>query len=119
MEAYDGLAILTTNQRSALDPAFLRRIRFAVQFPFPDTRARAEIWRRCFPPAAPTEGLDFGCLAQLNVAGGHIRNMALNAAFHAAAAGSPIRMQHLLLAARAEFAKLERALPEAQVRGWS
>ncbi len=119
MEAYDGLAILTTNQRSALDPAFLRRIRFAVQFPFPDAPARAEVWRRIFPPEAPTESLDFERLSRLNLAGGNIRNMALNAAFHAAAAGTPIGMNHILLAARAEYAKLERPLPEAEVRGWT
>ena len=58
MESYRGLAILTTNLKSALDTAFLRRIRFVVQFPFPDAAQRAEIWRRVFPPATPTEGLD-------------------------------------------------------------
>jgi SpoVK/Ycf46/Vps4 family AAA+-type ATPase len=118
METYDGLAILTTNQRGALDPAFLRRIRFVVQFPFPDAAARAEIWKRVFPPEAPTDGLAADLLARLNVAGGNIRNMALNAAFHAAADGAPVRMEHVLLAARSEFAKLERPLPEAEVRGW-
>jgi hypothetical protein len=119
MEAYDGLAILTTNQRSALDPAFLRRLRFAVQFPFPDPAGRAEIWRRVFPETVPTVDLDVDRLAQLNVAGGNIRTMALNAAFHAAAGGTDVQMDHILLAAKAEFAKLERPLPEAQVRGWT
>ncbi|MET0714541.1 MAG: AAA family ATPase [Mycetocola sp.] len=119
MEAYDGLAILTTNQRSALDPAFLRRLRFAVQFPFPDPAGRAEIWRRAFPTSLPTTGLDINRLAQLNVTGGNIRTIALNAAFHAAAAGSSVQMDHILRAAKSEFAKLERSLPEAQVRGWT
>ena len=119
MEAYDGLAILTTNQRSALDPAFLRRLRFAVQFPFPDPAGRAEIWRRVFPTKVPTVDLDVDQLAQLNVAGGNIRTMALNAAFHAAASGTDVQMSHILLAAKAEFAKLERPLPEGQVRGWT
>ena len=81
MEAYRGLAILTTNQRSALDNAFLRRLRFVVEFPFPDASGRAEIWRRVFPAATPTEGLDVTRLARLNVAGGNIRNIAVNAAF--------------------------------------
>src|SRR5690606_22369307 len=58
MEAYHGLAILTTNMRNALDPAFLRRLRFVVQFPFPDAEQRAEIWRRIFPSQAPTRDLD-------------------------------------------------------------
>src|SRR5205085_11212847 len=96
MEAYRGLAVLTTNLKSALDPAFLRRIRFVVQFPFPDAAQRAEIWRRAFPSATPTDDLDIPMLAQLNVAGGNIRNIALNAAFLAADAEEPVRMRHVL-----------------------
>ncbi|MBA4156981.1 MAG: ATP-binding protein [Gemmatimonadetes bacterium] len=118
MEAYRGLAILTTNMKSALDPAFLRRIRFLVQFPFPDAAQRAEIWRRIFPAATPTEGLDVARLARLNVAGGNIRNIALNAAFLAAAAAQPVRMEHLLRATRGEYAKLEKPLTDTEVAGW-
>jgi hypothetical protein len=118
MEAYQGLAILTTNMKDTLDAAFLRRIRFIVQFPFPDAAQRAEIWKRIFPSAAPTEGLDMMKLAQLNVAGGNIRNISLNAAFIAANAGEPIRMQHVLRAARSEYTKLEKSLTSAETRGW-
>jgi ATPase family associated with various cellular activities (AAA) len=118
MEAYRGLAILTTNMKDVLDTAFLRRIRFIVQFPFPDAAQRTEIWRRIFPKAAPTEGLDVEKLAQLNIPGGNIRNIALNAAFIAADAGEPIRMQHLLRAARHEYAKLEKTLTSAETKGW-
>ena len=53
MEEYRGLAILTTNMKEALDPAFLRRIRFVVQFPFPDARQRFLIWEKVFPEATP------------------------------------------------------------------
>jgi hypothetical protein len=119
MESYRGLAILTSNMKNALDTAFLRRIRFIVQFPFPDTAQRAEIWRRIFPLNTPTEGLDVGKLARLNVAGGNIRNIALNAAFLAADAGEPVRMSHLLRAARSEYAKLEKPLTEAEIGGWT
>jgi SpoVK/Ycf46/Vps4 family AAA+-type ATPase len=118
MEAYRGLAILTTNMKSALDTAFLRRIRFVVSFPFPDAAQRAEIWLRMFPPQVPTEGLDRAKLARLNIAGGNIRNIALNAAFIAADAGEPVRMRHLLRAARSEYAKLEKTLSEAEIAGW-
>jgi hypothetical protein len=118
MEAYRGLAILTTNLKSALDAAFLRRIRFVVQFPFPDAAQRAEIWRRIFPSETPTEGLDVTKLARLNVAGGNIRNIALNAAFLAADAGEQVRMSHLLRAARGEYAKLEKPLTEGEIGGW-
>jgi hypothetical protein len=118
MEAYGGLAILTTNQRAALDPAFLRRLRFVVSFPFPDAAQRAGIWRRAFPAGTPAEGLDFDKLARLNVSGGAIRNIALAAAFLAADAGGPVRMCHLLHAARAECAKLEKAMTAAEIGGW-
>jgi ATP-dependent 26S proteasome regulatory subunit len=118
MEAYRGLAILTTNLRSALDTAFLRRIRFIVQFPFPDAAHRLEIWRRVFPSATPTANLDLARLARLNVAGGNIRNIALNAAFLAADAGEPVGMAHLLQASRGEYAKLEKPLTEAEIGGW-
>jgi hypothetical protein len=119
MEAYRGLAILTTNMKSALDHAFLRRIRFVVQFPFPDPEQRAEIWRRAFPRTAPTEGLDETKLARLNVAGGNIRNIAVTAAFLAAEAGESIQMRHVLNAARGEYAKLEKPLTETEIGGWA
>ncbi|MDF3015442.1 MAG: ATPase central domain protein [Thermomicrobiales bacterium] len=118
MESYRGVAVLATNMKSALDPAFLRRIRFVVNFPFPDAMQRAEIWRRVFPPATPTEALDVDTLARLTVPGGSIRNIALNAAFLAASSGEPVRMRHLHRAARVEYAKLERPLPEAEIAGW-
>jgi len=118
MEAYHGVAILTTNSREALDTAFLRRIRFAVQFPFPAADERAAIWARIFPRKLPTHGLDVGKLARLSVAGGNIRNIAVNAAFGAARDDSPLTMRHLLEAARAEFVKLEKALPASEVEEW-
>jgi hypothetical protein len=118
MEAYRGLAVLTTNQRAALDPAFLRRLRFVVQFPFPVVAQREAIWRRVFPPAMPRAELDYAKLARLPMPGGHIRNIALNAAFLAAEADEPLRMAHLARAAHHEAAKHERPLPETQTRGW-
>lgn len=118
MESYRGLAILATNMKSALDHSFLRRIRFVVDFPFPDSEQRAEIWRRIFPASLPMEGLRIDRLARLNVAGGHIRNIAMNAAFLAADSGEPLRMKHLLHAVRGEYAKLEKSLTELETVGW-
>ncbi len=109
IDAYRGLAILTSNLKSALDRAFLRRIRFVVQFPFPDEAARQELWRRQFPERAPRGEIDFGALARLQLSGGHIRNVVLNAAFVAAEQIEPIGHAALTSAARAEFAKLERS----------
>ncbi len=118
MEAYGGLAILTTNLKKAIDQAFLRRIRFVVQFPFPDLSQREEIWQRMFPPKLPTEGLDWQKLARLNVPGGNIRSIALNGAFLAADAGEPVGMHHLLRAAQTEYAKLEKTPTTAEIGGW-
>lgn len=118
MEAYRGLAILTTNMKSALDKAFLRRIRFVVQFPYPDASLRAEIWKRVFPDNTPTENLDSEKLARLNIPGGNIRNIALNAAFMAAHENQPVQMAHIALAARTEYSKLERTLSTNEVGKW-
>jgi hypothetical protein len=116
VEAYRGLAILTTNMKSALDRAFLRRIRFVVNFPFPDVTAREQIWRRQFPSRAPLGDVDFKALAKLNLPGGNINSIALNAAFKAADGDTPIDQATLMSAARAEFAKLERSMGDAAAR---
>ncbi|MBW4615157.1 MAG: ATP-binding protein [Desmonostoc vinosum HA7617-LM4] len=118
IESYRGLAILTTNLKSSIDQAFLRRLRFVVQFPFPDANQRAEIWQRVFPTQTPTQGLDFAKLAQLSVTGGHIRNIALNAAFIAADADEPLGMQHILQATKNEYTKLERSLTDTEISNW-
>ena len=118
MESYRGLAILTSNLKNALDSAFLRRIRFVVQFPFPDPAQRAEIWRRVFPRQTPILGLRPERLAQLDVTGGNIRNIALNAAFLAADDAAPVSMQYVLEAARGEYAKIEKPLTAAETTGW-
>jgi ATPase family associated with various cellular activities (AAA) len=118
MEAYQGLAILTTNLKETIDTAFLRRIRFVIKFPFPDVPQRKELWERIFPARTPTQDLDASKLARLNVAGGNIRNIALNAAFLAAEAAEPVQMKHVLAASKSEYAKLERSLTDAEIRGW-
>lgn len=119
IEAYRGLAILTSNLRANLDTAFLRRITFFVNFPFPDQALRRVIWERIFPAATPSEHLDYAKLARLNLAGGNIRNIALNAAYIAADQDQPVRMEHLLAAARRECAKIDRPLSAAETGGWA
>jgi hypothetical protein len=110
MESYGGLAILATNMKSALDQAFMRRLRFVVDFPFPGVAERTAMWQKAFPPGTPTDALDAGRLARLNVTGGHIAVIALNAAFGAAHAGTPVTMPLVLEAARIEFRKLGRPI---------
>jgi SpoVK/Ycf46/Vps4 family AAA+-type ATPase len=118
MEAYRGMAILTSNMKEAVDPAFLRRLRIVVRFPFPDAGQRALIWERAFPRDTPREGLDVAKLARLHVSGGSIRTIALNAAFLAADAGEPVRMGHVLRAARIECAKAEKTIGDHEIAGW-
>jgi AAA+ superfamily predicted ATPase len=110
MESYRGVAILTTNMAEGIDAAFLRRVRFLVDFPFPDRRLRVDLWRRAFPPETPKDGLDVERLAELELSGGSIRNVSVNAAFMAAAAGEPVRTAHVLQAVRIESSKLGQPL---------
>jgi hypothetical protein len=115
LEAYRGLAILATNMKNALDAAFTRRLRFIVNFPFPGLAERREIWRDVFPPETLTSGVDIDRLSRLNLTGGNIHNVALNAAFLAAKANRPVTMPLIFDAARAEFGKLERLVSEADL----
>jgi len=108
IESYRGLAILATNMKSALDQAFMRRIRFIVEFASHGQAERKAIWQRIFPPQTRTLGLDYARLANLNLNGGSINNVAINAAFLAARAQSPVTMPLVLQAARNEFVKLKR-----------
>ena len=112
IEAYKGLAILATNMMNALDTAFMRRLRFIVRFPFPGPVERRLIWEKIFPPDTPRESLDYDHLARFNLAGGSIQNIALNAAFMAAQAGTSVTMAILMDAARIEFRKLDRPIIE-------
>lgn len=118
MENFQGLAILTTNFRSSLDKAFQRRLRFSIDFPFPDAAQREAIWSRVFPAKTPTNELAPARLAALNMAGGNIRNIALNAAFLAADGSEAVGMGHLLEAAKLEALKVERPIAETEIRGW-
>ncbi|MFB2894788.1 ATP-binding protein [Aerosakkonemataceae cyanobacterium BLCC-F50] len=116
LEAFRGLAILATNIKSALDVALVRRLRFMVDFPFPGVKERQRMWEKVFPPQTPTEGLDWQRLAQFNLTGANIHNIALNAAFLAAKAGTPVTMEWVLAAARTEFRKMGRLIDEGDFR---
>ena len=118
IDTYRGVAILTTNMQHAIDAAFMRRIRFIVPFPFPDVASRELIWRRIFPPQTPLGALEFERLAQLNVSGGVIRNIAMHAAFLAAEEKSEVGPAHVLAAAHSEYSKMEKPLTAAETRGW-
>lgn len=108
MEEYQGMVILATNLNKNIDEAFLRRMHFVVEFPFPDVEQREAMWRKIFPENTPRSGdMDYGFLAaRLKIAGGNIKNIALTSAFYAAGETGIIGMKHLLLATRREYQKI-------------
>ncbi|NEO82413.1 MAG: ATP-binding protein [Moorea sp. SIO4G3] len=116
LEAYRGLAILATNKKNSIDAAFLRRLRFIVNFPFPGVEQRAKIWKNSFPKETPRESLDWDRLSRFNFTGGNIHSIALNAAFMAAEAGKSVTMEVVLIAARMEFKKFDKLINEADFR---
>ena len=107
VESFTGLAILATNKQSAVDEAFLRRLRFVVRFELPTTELRQELWRRSFPPEATLAELDWPALAAAELAGGSI-----SAAYLAARNGGVIGPAHVRHALRREYEKLGKAWPE-------
>lgn len=113
MEAFNGLAILATNKKSALDDAFIRRLRFIVHFPFPGLKERKAIAQKVFPASVPKDKLDYDRLAALNLTGGSLHNISINAAFKAAEEGTAVTMPLILSAAKAEFQKMERPVKES------
>jgi ATP-dependent 26S proteasome regulatory subunit len=115
MEEYDGIVILATNMRKNLDEAFVRRLHANVDFPMPEEPDRYRIWRQVFPREAPLhQDIDFKFLArQFKISGGNIKNIALGAAFLAAADGAIITMQNLIKATKREYQKMGKLCTEA------
>ena len=114
MEDYEGVAILATNLRQNLDEAFVRRLAFSIHFPFPDEADRRRIWFGIWPAGISlAKDVDLDLLArQFKLSGGNIKNVALAAAFLAAADGGIVKMSHLLHATRREFQKLGKVVTE-------
>jgi ATPase family associated with various cellular activities (AAA) len=112
MERLKGVAILATNRRKDLDEAFLRRLRYLVDFPLPDEAERERLWRYVFPDAVDTSALDMPFLAKsFALAGGHIRSIAFNACLQSATDGVPrVGMQAVLCAVKRELDKLNRPI---------
>jgi hypothetical protein len=115
MEAYPGAVILATNFRRNIDDAFVRRLDFLIDFPFPEPDDRRRIWKLVLPADAPVaEDVDLDFLAnQFKLSGGAIRNCSLAAAFRAADEGTEIEMRHLVRAVAQEYAKQGRLTLEA------
>jgi ATPase family associated with various cellular activities (AAA) len=119
MEAYEGVAILATNLRDNLDPAFVRRLAFIVTFPFPEEEERRRIWDIVWPAETPlADDVDLDALAATQrLSGGQIKNAALAAAYLAACNGGVISQEHLEHALRREYEKSGRAFADLEVVG--
>ena len=115
MEEYEGIVIMATNFQKNIDEAFTRRLRFIVEIPFPDRNYRARIWRKIFPTEMPrSKDLEFDFLAgKFEISGGHIKNIALSAAFMAAENSGIVSMKHIIRATRREFQKMGRVFVKA------
>ena len=116
MEEFEGISLLTSNFRQNLDDAFVRRIRFIIEFPFPEAEYRHRIWQGIWPAQLPLAAdVDLQRLADhVKLAGGNIRNIALAAAFLAAETPEPVTMNHLVRATRRELQKMGRLVNEAE-----
>lgn len=121
MEDYSGIIILATNLSQNMDEAFLRRIRFTVDFPFPTAVQRECIWKRIFPKQTPlSPELDFAFLGErLKIAGGSIKNIALNAAFYAAKEETSVSMVHILRAVKREYRKIGKTFIASEFEPYS
>ncbi len=108
IEEYNGLVILATNFRRNIDEAFVRRIHFIIEFPFPDEKMREKIWEKIFPKETPLdEEIDFKYLAKnFKLSGGNIRNVALRASFYAAEEKKKVGMEHILRGIKRELQKM-------------
>ncbi|MGK7930714.1 MAG: ATP-binding protein [Microcystaceae cyanobacterium] len=116
LESYNGLAILATNKKGSMDGAFMRRLRFIIDFPFPNREIRQQLWKKVFPPQAPVDDLDYNYLKLIQLTGGSIQNVAINASFLAAKNGNNITMNEVMSALKSEFMKLERPLNELNIK---
>lgn len=105
MEEYEGITILATNYIDNFDPAFKRRIKFMIQFPFPDESARKIIWEKMIPDKVPHEEIDYAFLSTFELSGSQIKNIVLNAAFQAASKNIGLSMKLLICSLKDEFEK--------------
>lgn len=109
IEEYEGIIILASNFRNNIDNAFMRRMRYVIEFPPPDEEMRLELWQCCFPKETPLQRIDYAFLARaFELTGAEIKNIAVNAAFTAAAEDAPVSMSHIVNSIRGERLKMKQ-----------
>jgi len=122
IDEFEGVVILSTNFKRNIDDAFIRRMQFIVNFPFPDAEYRLEIWKKAFPEQVPrSEDIDFKFLSSnLQISGGNIKNIVINSAFLAAKNGKrPISMSEIIIATKREFEKIGKPIQRSDFGRYS
>jgi SpoVK/Ycf46/Vps4 family AAA+-type ATPase len=128
MERFKGLAILATNRKKDLDEAFLRRLRYIVDFPLPDAAERKKIWRQVIPEHVDSSQVEVDFLAeQFPLAGGNIRSIVFNACLQCADGsglvqsddGGRLTMKAIIIAVKREYDKMNRTLSLEQYGSYS
>lgn len=111
IEQYDGMVILASNFINNIDEAFMRRMKYVVEFQMPDSSIRKEIWKAGFSKEIPVDDIDYDYLADnIELSGGHIKNIIINAAFLAAKDNTAVNMTHILKSTQNEYYKLGKRL---------
>ena len=110
MEEHEGLVILASNMQKKIDAAFLRRMNSIIEFPFPTLKCRLAIWKKVFPNQTPLGDIDYKILSKLQITGGSIKNIAIAAAFFAAASDGKVQMSHIMQATKNEYHKNGRVV---------
>jgi ATP-dependent 26S proteasome regulatory subunit len=118
MEEYSGIVIMATNLKKNMDEAFVRRIRFIIDFPFPDEKHREKIWRNMFPAQTPiSPDVNLSELARkMKITGGNIKNISLRAAYLAAENDEAVKMDDLILASKYELKKMGNLYADADLK---
>jgi ATP-dependent 26S proteasome regulatory subunit len=116
MEEHEGVVIMASNLSGNIDDAFLRRMHFTIEFPFPDEVYRLRIWKSMVPKGAPlAEDIDYEFLSRkLKISGGNIKNIIVNAAFLAADDSKIIRMKHVMAATKREYQKMKMVYSQSE-----
>ena len=111
VEDFSGVAILASNKKANLDPAFTRRIRHILDFPRPDAAARRQIWRQILAElGSPLADLTLDSLAALDLSGAQIKNAILAALFVSRSETRPLAVQHVIRGLERELEKDGRSL---------
>jgi SpoVK/Ycf46/Vps4 family AAA+-type ATPase len=99
LETHAGVVILCSNLKSNLDPAFLRRLRFVIEFPLPSEAEQVKLWRKFLPSGAElmSDEVIRSLTTTRPLTGSGIRAVIEAARLKAGAEGRPLTFEDLRL----------------------